>query len=229
MNNEVCSICLHKDPGIDISENVIHIPCNCNIYCHKSCYNRMNNNNYCFICKRKFKVEWGNLPTIDITDTSDISENIIFIENNEEYEHYEHYEHYENNENNYSSIELFYDMLYYGCCDYCNRYNINYENICLCVYSAIVYIGFIILGLMVISVMSLLFLFILYIGGLFFNMLLCININSDACINDNKNPILFMYGIIGAPLLYCIFICIKSIMQSHLTRIENAVEREFYL
>ena len=58
-----CCICL-SDKNIQkclYKDKITHIPCTCNYYMHKSCYNKTDKIN-CIICKSQYKYTWGSYP-----------------------------------------------------------------------------------------------------------------------------------------------------------------------
>ena len=60
---EHCCICLERDDIVSccFRDKIRHIPCNCNMYCHKYCFEKTNTNK-CMICKEEYLVSWGQDP-----------------------------------------------------------------------------------------------------------------------------------------------------------------------
>lgn len=56
-----CCICL-SDENINIccqTDKITHIPCNCNYYAHKKCFDKTDTTK-CIICKHPYTYTWGN-------------------------------------------------------------------------------------------------------------------------------------------------------------------------
>ena len=60
---EHCCICLERDDIVSccFRDKIRHIPCNCNMYCHKYCFEKTNTTK-CMICKQEYLVSWGQDP-----------------------------------------------------------------------------------------------------------------------------------------------------------------------
>ena len=58
-----CCICLEQNDIVSccFRDKIRHIPCNCNMYCHKYCFEKTNTK-YCMICKQEYKLSWGENP-----------------------------------------------------------------------------------------------------------------------------------------------------------------------
>lgn len=232
LNNDIdtCCICLHKDPTIDISENIYHIPCTCNIYCHISCFNGLEDKNKCFICKRRFTVDWGDIPIINdnIPITNDIS--IDILNDNIDTDIV-----YEDNDIVYEDNDSYIDKCYnciYNCCINIDNCCINIDNmiydihqrieyICYLSGECFIFLAFIIYGLLLLSLFLIILYIALMIGGFFFNLLICMNSKNIDCMLNAENPMLILYGIIGLPLLSCIFTIIYKCFCPNLNRIHD--------
>ena len=56
----ICCICLEEE---DIKkclfvDKIRHIPCNCNVYAHKSCFNKTDKLN-CLVCHNRYQITWN--------------------------------------------------------------------------------------------------------------------------------------------------------------------------
>lgn len=55
-----CIICLESDNSSDLNidnpNKILQIPCECKIYCHEDCFDKINSN-ICFICKQPYEME----------------------------------------------------------------------------------------------------------------------------------------------------------------------------
>ena len=60
---EHCCICLEQNDIVSccFRDKIRHIPCSCNMYCHKYCFEKTDTK-YCMICKQKYKLSWGENP-----------------------------------------------------------------------------------------------------------------------------------------------------------------------
>ncbi len=58
-----CCICLEKDDIVSccFRDKIRHIPCKCNMYCHKYCFEKTNTTQ-CMICKQEYQYSWGQDP-----------------------------------------------------------------------------------------------------------------------------------------------------------------------
>ena len=61
--NPVCCICLESEniKKCLFVDKIKHLPCRCNIYAHKYCFNRTDKIK-CFICRKEYEVAWGYHP-----------------------------------------------------------------------------------------------------------------------------------------------------------------------
>ena len=59
----VCCICLESEniKKCLFVDKIKHLPCRCNIYAHKYCFNRTDKIK-CFVCRKEYEVAWGYHP-----------------------------------------------------------------------------------------------------------------------------------------------------------------------
>ncbi len=195
---EHCCICLEENDinSCCFKDKIRHIPCKCNMYCHKYCFNKTIKT-HCMVCKQKYLVSWGedpnNPPEENICKKFQnflrkkyIGGKISLQKINRRLE---------------KSIRICLTKLSFAhtgdiCCDVCmgSCYSLT------------------LIGIMFVMVMT-----CLMLGGYYLNFWICIFIqNSEylfdgGCILSPENGLLYILGIIGFPLLLanisCCYIC----------------------
>ena len=60
---EHCCICLEENDinSCCFKDKIRHIPCKCNMYCHKYCFDKTVKT-HCMVCKQKYIFSWGEDP-----------------------------------------------------------------------------------------------------------------------------------------------------------------------
>jgi len=189
---EHCCICLECDDIVSccFRDKIRHIPCNCNMYCHKYCFEKTNTTK-CMICKQEYLVSWGQDPNKPkkknhckifkkTIKKKYILGKISLQKQNRRLE---------------KSIINCMNKLYHP----------DFGNCCLDMCAATCY------SIVVLVVSTAIIMFCLMIGGYYLNIILCILFNlwgnKYFCLLSTNDGLLYLLGIIGFPLLMCSFGC----------------------
>ncbi len=193
---EHCCICLESNDIVSccFKDKIRHIPCKCNMYCHKYCFEQTNTT-HCMICKQEYTFSWGENPnkpkkkkccdgcykkTKKKIKAKYILGKISLQKQNRKLE---------------KSIINCMSKLYHP----------DFGNCCLDMCAATFY-SIIVLLVTIATVMA-----CLMVGGYYLNIILCILFslweNTYFCLLSTNDGLLYLLGIIGFPLLMCTFGC----------------------
>ena len=193
-NKPICCICLENNDikTCCFTDKIKHIPCKCNVYTHKFCFDKTDKSK-CFICKQNY--------LIDIESDITLSWNNLSIENcsaffklflKKKYTGIKislqkisrivekrliklfNFSHFKHSTNNWLCVNFFCYCIYY------------------LFFTIILIIGFIICFI---------------IGGYYINAFICL-LHPDifepkSCWLNPQNPMLYLWGFIGFPILIC--------------------------
>ena len=203
---EHCCICLEQNDIVSccFRDKIRHIPCSCNMYCHKYCFEKTDTK-YCMICKQKYKLSWGENPENPKKPNcfkkfkKKIKKKYIFGKISLQ----------KQNRRLENSVRNFMNMLYYP----------DFGNCCLDMSAATLY-SIIVLFFTIFCV------FIgLSIGGYYLNILICsvFNLweNKHFCLLEPSDGLLYLLGIIGVPILIantaCCYMCCGPLLAQDRT------------
>jgi len=193
---EHCCICLESNDIVSccFKDKIRHIPCKCNMYCHKYCFEQTNTT-HCMICKQEYTFSWGENPnkpkkkkccvgcykkTKKKIKAKYILGKISLQKQNRRLE---------------KSVRNCMHKLYYP----------DFGNCCLDMCAATSY-SIIVLMLLITVVVS-----ALMVGGYYLNIILCMLFNlwenTYFCLLPTSDGMLYLLGLIGFPLLMCSFAC----------------------
>ena len=189
---EHCCICLeaHDIVSCCFRDKIRHIPCDCNIYCHKYCFEQTNKTN-CIVCKEKYILSWGEdpnnpkKPNCFIKNKKKIKAKYILGKISLQRQ----------NRRLEKSVRNCMNKLYFP----------DFGNCCLDICAMTTY-SIVVLVILIAGIMS-----ALMIGGYYLNIILCILFglweNKYFCLLPTNDGTLYLLGIIGFPLLMCTFAC----------------------
>ena len=191
---EHCCICLEKNDIVSccFRDKIRHIPCKCNMYCHKYCFEQTNTT-HCMICKQEYEFSWGEDPNnpkkckcINLKNFKKIIKKkyilgkISLQKQNRRLE---------------KSIIICMNKLYHP----------DFGNCCLDMCAATCY------SIIILLVSTATIMLCLLIGGYYFNIILCTLLgiweNTYFCLLSTNDGLLYLLGIVGFPLLMCTFGC----------------------
>ena len=193
---EHCCICLEENDikSCCFKDKIRHIPCSCNMYCHKYCFNQTNGT-HCIVCKEKYVLSWGEDPNNPkksncfikmkkMIKKKYILGKISLQKQNRKLE---------------NCVIKVLNILHYP----------DFGNCCLDICAMTSY-SIIVLMFLITGIMS-----ALMIGGYYFNIILCTVFDAwedkRFCLLSTSDGMLYLMGIIGFPLflanITCFYIC----------------------
>ena len=194
---EHCCICLEHDDIVSccFRDKIRHIPCNCNMYCHKYCFERTNTKQ-CMICKQEYLVSWGQDPN----KSKKINYCKIFKKTIKKK--------YILGKISLQKQNRRLEKFIINCM--IKLYHPDFGNCCLDMCAATCY------SIIVLLVSTTVIMLCLMVGGYYLNIMLCTLFhlweNTYFCLLSTNDGLLYIMGIIGFPLLLCTFGCCYGCM-----------------
>jgi hypothetical protein len=202
----VCCICLNAENNEGELEEIKHIPCRCNLYCHKSCFDKTNTLR-CFICKDEYKVCWGEIPVREKKNSVLFN---LFVK-------------LRDNINKTPRLISTYN------CSEEYIYNLKVKSVILLdnVFSIAQFIGLFLCDLIMIGMGFFFMAFLLFIGGKFMNMFTCYEEFSydKSCSLSYKDFMVYIIGIIGLPLLLLLISLLSCVIHEKKRQMDRNINR----
>ena len=193
---EHCCLCLEENDikSCCFKDKIRHIPCKCNIYCHKYCFNKTPKT-HCMVCKQKYILSWGEDPNNIKKPTycekmkkkikkKYIGGKISLQKQNRKLE---------------NCVIKVLNALHYP----------DFGNCCLDICAGLSY-SIIVLVFLITGIMS-----ALMVGGYYLNIILCSVFGlweaENFCLLSTNDGLLYLLGVFGFPLLLanitCFYVC----------------------